>query len=250
MKPVYLLLLLVSAATVLVGCIHHSIERGPVDEYPLSLRLRVTDGVRTLDRVLQRPGFELTVLNGGELTTYEALIQVADGAPRTVRSIWNGVPKDLSGELLSHQGYGPISVKGYLYDTGNPTVRLPLDTTVWMTYAPAIHGDVLIRRTDGTQEPLQPGHVLRTGETGMLLVDYTPADTFLPIRMETGGDDPIVLLQQEATNSAGRFSIPVEVRGEGAGCIRVLIENGRSQESHEYPVTCEPPASGESPDNQ
>jgi hypothetical protein len=223
------------------ACTRLPLEEAPRDEAPLRVRVEVTDGIRTVDRLLRRPELVITVLNGSDDTSYEAVFSINDGPERTVRSIWNGVPKDLSGELLSLSGYGPVSLKGYLYDTAVLTGRVPLDTTLWIAYAPAARGSTLILTPD-REEPLVTGSVFTVGESGTLEIAYTPGDTFLHIDLSVPEGSPLVLSADGAANRGGRFSIPFSVRDAGESVITLSTRNGRDETSAEYSIVCRQPS--------
>ena len=228
---------LILAFLLSTSCVRHPPADSPGQETPLAAEFHVVDGIRTLDKVLRRPELSVTVKGGDDDTVYEALFRIGDGPERTVRSIWNGVPKDFSGELLSFSEYGPLTLKGYLIDTGDPAVRIPLDTTVWMAYAPARHGGLTVK-SESREEPLAEGTLFTAGETGTLEVGYTPEDTFLHIGVSVPEESPLVLSGGDISHTRGRFAIPFSVTAAGETVVTVSFTNARETETLEYPVTC------------
>ena len=245
MKPIFILSIMDLVALllpwVLVSCDRRRLDVGPKEEAPLAVKVEAVDGIRTIERVLRSPSLAVTVVNGGDQATYEAVFSVNGGPERTVRSIWNGVLKDLSGELLGLDGYGPIDIKGYLYDTAVLTERIPLDTTVWMAYAPATRGALLVS-TPRREEPVGNGTVLEVGESGTLELRYTPEDTFLHVGLSVPEGSPLSLNGRSAVNLNGRFSVPFSVRESGETVITLTTANGRDVQAEEYAVVCKQPA--------
>lgn len=237
MKRHTILLILITASVLSSSCVRRPLDEGPEREAPLAAEFHVVDGIRTLDKILRRPELSVTVTGGADDTVYEALFRIGDGPERTVRSIWNGVPKDLSGELLSFSEYGPLTLTGYLIDTGDPAVRIPLDTTVWMAYAPASRGPLTVK-TEDRDEPLSGGTVFTAGETGTLEVSYTPEDTFLHIGVSVPEESPLELSGRGVTHTRGRYAIPFSVTAAGETVVTVTFANGRETETIEYTVTC------------
>lgn len=236
MKPILLLAsLFLVAAIVLVACVRHSIDNTIEDEHPLAVTVLATDGMRTLEKILRMPSLTITVANGSDETCYEAAFRVNDGPERTVRNIWNGVPKDLSGEFLSQTEYGAIYIKGFLIDTSAPSERIAIDTVLWMAYAPSLHSTVSIVTPD-RDETLLPETAFSVGETGHLEMRYTPEDTFLPISITVPEGSPLALHGELL--SPGGYRIPFSVEAPGETTVTVTIENGRERETLEYSVLC------------
>lgn len=244
MKPYIPLTIILICALVFYACVRRSLETEPYDEAPLAVKLTVSDGMRTVDKVLRLPALSVTVVNGRDEAEYEALFRLDDGPERTVHSIWNGVEKDLSGELLSLTGYGCVSLKGYLIDKERPTERIPIDTLVWMAYAPALRSAVSIHSAE-REETLLPGTSFTVGESGTLELNYTPEDTFLHVMITVGEDSPLVLLDRAAVNRGGHFSVPFVVMGEGESILTLEIENGRETETQQYTLVCQDPVPDE-----
>ena len=245
MKPYILLSVFLLCSVALAACMSVAHESGPLEGGPVAVKLLVTDGMRTADKILRRPVLTLTVENGPEEAVYEMVFHIGDGDERTLHNIWSGVEKDLSGELLSLSEYGSVVFKGYLFDTANPTERIPVDTLVWMSYVPATRGDVLIRRQE-TEVPLEDGLLLAVGESGFLELGYTPEDTFLPVEVTAAEGSPVVLLYMLERNANGLYRVPFIVMGEGETIISVKTENGRERETLEFSVSCQDPVPGES----
>lgn len=249
MKPCILLAVILVCAAVLYSCVRRSVETEPYETAPLAVKLTVLDGMRTVDKVLRLPSLSVTVVNGRDDAEYQAHFRLDDGPERTVHSIWNGVEKDLSGEFLSLTGYGCASLRGYLIDTDRPTERIPIDTLVWMAYAPARRSAFSVH-TREREEPLLPGTSFIVGESGTLELGYTPEDTFLHVNITTGEDGPLMLLEEEAVNRDGRFSVPFVIAGAGEGVLTMETENGREKESRLFTLVCresvlEEPGEGE-----
>ena len=204
----------------------------------LSVTLTGTDGVRTLERVLRLPELALTVTGGREASVYEARLSVNGGRERTLRSIWNDVPKDLSGELLSFREYGEITVRGYLCDPSSPTVRIGIDTTLWMAYVPAETGPLtlVLGETDG---PLPDKALLTAGQSGTLELRYTPEDTFLHVELSVPEGSPLLL--GEPRSASGQFAVPFTVSGPGETALTLTTRNGRDTLTRSFAILCNEP---------
>ena len=214
---------------VLISCIrpHPSGQDDPGDAPPFRVELQVEDGMRTLDRVLLRPRLTLTVSGGGEDALYEALLRLGNGPERTVRHIWSGVPKDLSGEILSLSDCGSVTVTGYVHDTADPSERMPFEGGVRMSYAPAEMEPFVVVTPSG-REPLLDGMTLTEGTSGTMETAYSPEDTYLHIALSVkDAPAPLLIESSEASNHRGRFSIPFYAAREGACTLTVMSTSGR-----------------------
>ena len=214
---------------ILISCIrlHPTVPDDPEGAPPFRVELRVEDGMRTLDRVLLRPRLTLTVSGGGEDALYEALLRLGNGPERTVRHIWSGVPKDLSGEILSLSDCGSVTVTGYVHDTADPSERMPFEGVVRMSYAPAEMEPFVVVTPSG-REPLLDGMTLTEGTSGTMETAYSPEDTYLHIALSVkDAPAPLLIESSEASNHRGRFSIPFYAAREGACTLTVMSTSGR-----------------------
>lgn len=245
--------LFIILSLILLGALSCGKDRADNDKPgkgPLNVRMTVTDGLRNLEKVLRQPGLVLTVENGNEGASYEAVFSINGGSPRTVHDIWDNVPKDLGGEFLSIREYGPISFEGYLVDPSAPQKRVPLDTTLWMAYAPAQREPARIR-TEQREETLSAATVFTVGESGTIEVGYAPADTFLPISLIAAEGSPLAI-GPGAVNHDGLFQVPFHVEAAGVAVVTLVVENGRDRETLEYHLNCKEadPQDKESEDNE
>ena len=221
------------ACTGIVGQLdsrEHSPE-GPHVEF------EVTDGVRTLNRVLRQPSLVMTLRGADSGATYGGRLRVGNAPEREIRHIWNDVPRDLSGELLSLSAFGKARVQGYLFDEASPSERIPFEVTVWMEYAGAELADVSLRMGE-TLIPLSGGAALAKGDYGELLATYAPSDTYLHIGVETDQDGPLLFSPEMATNRSGRFCVPFYVRSEGEASLTLALTGGRDTTRTTYRVSC------------
>lgn len=226
-----------------IGCSGSRPEPSPVPgtDGP-HIEFEVTDGLRTLDRVLRQPSLVMTLRGADDQATYEGRLRIGSSPERTLRNIWNGVPRDLSGELLSLSAFGKAVITGYLFSGTDPGKRIPFETTVWMEYSPA-HLEAVLLYYDREIVMLSDGAVLRQGEGGEILAEYSPADTYLHIALETAGEDsPIVFAPELALNREGRFSIPFHVSAPGETTVTLAATSGRDTTRIRYRLLCTPPA--------
>lgn len=226
-----------------MGCTGAPPPDPPAGETDLPhVELEVTDGLRTLDRVLRQPSLVMTLRGADEGATYEGRLRIGSSPERTLRHIWNGVPRDLSGELLSMSAFGKAVITGYLFSGTDPGRRIPFGTTVWMEYSPA-RLDAVMLFYDNEITLLSDGAVLRAGEGGEILADYSPADTYLHIALETPGEEsPIVFAPELALNRDGHFSIPFHVTGPGEAAFTLSATGGRDTTRIRYRLLCQDPA--------
>lgn len=213
------------------------------NDAPLAVRLVVSDGMRTLERVLREARFSLTVVNGRADATYEAVYRIGEGPERRIRGLRDGEPWDLSYEFAFLREYGPAELKGYIARSDDPSERVDIDTTVWMAYFPA-YRFLPVFRVGGKEDIPLKEHFLSIGDEGSIELPYSPHDTFLPVSARVTAlpsiSCPITLHEDKASNRDGLFRLPFTVTREGACRLTVTIENGRDRETYEYRITGAP----------
>ena len=245
MQLIILLSIFLLSALVFGVCVWRSREGHAADENdaPLAVRVVVSDGMRTLDRVLREARFSLTVVNGPADAAYEAVFRIGDGPERRIRGLRSGEERDLSYEFAFLREYGPAELRGYIACSDDPSERVDIDTTVWMAYFPA-YRFLPVFRVGGKEDIPLNEHFLTIGDEGTIELPYSPHDTFLPVSARVTAlpsiSCPITLHEDKASNRDGLFRLPFTVTREGACRLTVTIENGRDRETYDYRITGAP----------
>ena len=245
MQLIILLSIFLLSALVFGVCVWRSREGHAADENdaPLAVRVVVSDGMRTLDRVLREARFSLTVVNGPADAAYEAVYRIGEGPERRIRGLRSGEERDLSYEFAFLREYGPAELKGYIARSDDPSERVDIDTTVWMAYFPA-YRFLPVFRVGGKEDIPLNEHFLTIGDEGTIELPYSPHDTFLPVSARVTAlpsiSCPITLHEDKASNRDGLFRLPFTVTREGACRLTVTIENGRDRETYDYRITGAP----------
>ena len=245
MQLIILLSIFLLSALVFGVCVWRSREGHAADENdaPLAVRVVVSDGMRTLERVLREARLSLTVVNAREGSTYDAFYRIDDGPEYRIRSIRGGEEIDLSYALAFLREYGPAELKGYIARSDDPSERVDIDTTVWMAYFPAYRFLPEFRVGEKKDYPIGE-HRFTVGDEGAIALSYSPRDTFLHVSAEVTHfpsiDCPIVLHKDEASNRDGLFRLPFKIMREGACTLTVLLENGRDRTVYDYRISGAP----------
>ena len=207
----------------------------PSDPVPFKVSLSIIDGERDLEKVIRHPEVTLTLTSENEAGNYAMTYSVNGGTSKTMKNIWSGTPKTLSTDFRNLTAYGSYTLKGYVYDVSESSLRVPIDTTVLMVYSPAEKTGLSFETLSRSGE-LTDGTELFEEEFGSLMLSYAPASTYLNVQAFSSNPEVVELLPDKVVNEDGLFSVGFKAKSIGKTTITFRTVNGRDQKEYNVPV--------------
>lgn len=214
-------------AVVVVSCTkNHGADSKPVAPR-FSVNLNITDGQRTLDRVVDYSKVSVGIVSSNEVESYTFTYQIDGGADHVITKMFNGMNRSLNAAFRDYVNYGGYRLTGCVVIDSNPEQKVLVDTVVWMKYVPldyqhlvaVVKGDRIV--LNGSEE-----NCFNTGDGGTLELTFLPPDSYADIACVSSNPDVFLVDGEKAKTARGVFSIPFTALSAGETNLSFVFVNG------------------------
>lgn len=227
-------ILLFCLSALIVGCEEKPEPDQPVvKESEFSVDVEVKDGVRNASRVVTLPEIIFTIESKDEAANYVVEYSIDNGSYKSITGLWDGKSASVGSDLKAVMDFGKHVVTGLAYNEENPNKTIDFEKEFWITYKlSSIETPRLV--TAMREVTLEDVTTVYKDERGEIIIDYSPADSFLPVRIESSDNNNVAFSPKSAKNEKGAYRLPFTVSGLGEERLTIIIENGPSATQHTY----------------